>query len=68
MMRFRLLFLLGVAVLVGCSSPEGDATPRPDPNAGLTKRQKIEKIQNDPNIPDGLKKIQTETLSRQPGD
>jgi hypothetical protein len=68
MMHFRLLLFLCAAVFGGCSSSQDDATPRPDPNAGLTKRQKIEKIQNDPNIPDGLKKIQTETLSRQPGD
>lgn len=60
---FLLLFV--AAALSGCS--HGDETAaRPNPDAGLTAQQKIEKIQNDPKIPEGLKRIQTDTLRHEP--
>jgi hypothetical protein len=33
----------------------------------MTSQQSIQKIQNDSKIPDGLKKIQINTLQHQPG-
>ena len=67
-MKFAHLFLiLPFAALAGCSSQGEGASQRPDPNVGLTAEQKIDKIKSDPTIPDGLKRIQTETLQRQAG-
>ena len=66
-MKITYLFsLCMVTVLIGCSS-QGDSAAKIDPSANSTPDQQIEKIKNDPNIPDGLKKIQTETLQAQPG-
>lgn len=63
----KLAPLLLFTVLAGCSSEAQNASQIPSSDVGLTNEQKIEKIQSDPNIPDGLKQIQTETLRRQPG-
>ena len=57
-------FLSLVIFLSGCSSP-GNTTP--GPTASLTPEQNMEKIKNDPKIPDGLKQIQMDTLKAQPG-
>jgi len=59
-----LLALCLVAFLAGCSS-QGNATA--GPTASLTPEQNMEKIKNDPKIPDGLKQIQMDTLKAQPG-
>lgn len=60
------LLPLTLIALAGCSQSEsGPQTP--GPTAGMTAQQNLEKIQNDPKIPDGLKKIQTDTLQNQPG-
>jgi len=61
------LLLFALVVLWGCSSQAETSAPPPSPNAGLTPQQNMEKIKSDPNIPEGLKKIQTETLQGQPG-
>ena len=56
--------LFALVILTGCSS---QPTPHPSPTAHLTPQQDIEKIQNDPSVPDGLKKIQIDTIQRQAG-
>jgi len=64
MKPIRLIPFFIFAVLGGCS-PHGD--PNPGPSATLTSQQNLQRIQNDPKIPDGLKQIQTETLQHQAG-
>ncbi len=63
----HLIPLFTLVALAGCSSQPADTDQRPTANASLTPQQNLEKIKNDPNIPDGLKKIQTDTLQRQAG-
>jgi hypothetical protein len=63
-MKSYLLLSFVPAILVGCSS-QGTA-PAPT-NPGETAQQSLEKIQNDPKMPEGLKKIQAATLQSQPG-
>ncbi|AIE86063.1 hypothetical protein OP10G_2695 [Fimbriimonas ginsengisoli Gsoil 348] len=36
------------------------------PTENVTSRQKIDQIKADPNVPDGLKQIQVDTLSKDP--
>lgn len=62
---FLALAVLPLVALAGCSAGENAAGPT-DPNVHLSASEKIEKIENDPKIPDGLKKIQTETLRAGP--
>lgn len=64
-MRFR--YLLPFALLAGCSSQPDEAALKADPKVNQTAQQALEKNQSDPNVPDGLKKIQADTLQRQPG-
>ena len=69
LMKFRtaILVLIPLVVLVGCSSQSDTPSTSTDPNAKATPDQQIQKIQDDSNMPDGLKKIKTETLQNQPG-
>ncbi|RYG38057.1 hypothetical protein EON81_04810 [bacterium] len=64
-MKITYLSLLPLALLVGCSSKSDDSGVPSSSNAGLTAEQKVEKIQSDPNIPDGLKQIKADTIQRQ---
>ena len=59
-----LAFVLVIGALGGCSS---QPQPAPSPGAKMTAQQNIDQIKSDSKIPDGLKKIQTETLQHQPG-
>ncbi len=63
-MKPTILSLLVLGALGGCSTQPEQA---PSPEAKMTAQQNIDKIQSDSKIPDGLKKIQTETLQHQPG-
>lgn len=66
-MKFTHIFPLFVAVtLAGCSTQANQAAT-PGPAAHMTPQQGIDKIQTDPNVPDGLKKIQVDTIQRQAG-
>ncbi len=64
MKLFAGVLLISSIVLTGCAA-------QPDPQAGptskLTAKQSAQKIANDPKIPDGLKKIQMNTLQHEPG-
>lgn len=63
----KLTYLLPLLVLAGCASKEDPTAATPDADVKLTTQEKIDKIQNDPKIPEGLKQIQIDTLQRQPG-
>ncbi|RYG48064.1 hypothetical protein EON79_05595 [bacterium] len=60
-----LLPLFALSLAAGCSSGTDNAAPGPD--AGSTSQQQVEKIKNDPEMPEGLKKIKIDTLESQPG-
>lgn len=63
----HLLALVAFATITGCSSQGNASAQPPDPNVNLSAQEKIDNIKNDPEIPDGLKQIQIDTLQRQPG-
>ncbi|WP_144241151.1 hypothetical protein [Fimbriimonas ginsengisoli] len=60
----HLLPLCALAGLAGCSSRDSASGMHPTEN--VTSRQKIDQIKADPNVPDGLKQIQVDTLSKDP--
>lgn len=62
----RLAYLILPCLLAaGCGPGEQKFTPQP--GASTSAEEQLQKIQNDPNKPEGLKRIQAESLSRQPG-
>lgn len=65
MKSFYPLTLTITFLLAGCGSHGDDAPVKPGPDSGLSAQQKIDKIQSNANIPDGLKRIQTDTLQHQ---
>ena len=66
-MKLSTLPFLALITVAGCSAGEGNTSAQPNADARLTPQQNLQKIEGDSKMPDGLKRIQTETLQRQAG-
>lgn len=56
-----------LAALAAASCRGEDPSPPPAPDAHSSARQHLERVESDSQMPDGLKRIKTESLRRQPG-